>query len=82
MKTTIEIPDELFRKAKATAALSDQSLREFVIAALEARLRSPKSSSAPSGWRRVFNRARRAEIRQIDRMLDADLERVDPREWR
>ena len=34
MKTTIEIPDPLFRKAKATAAERGQSLKAFVTEAL------------------------------------------------
>jgi len=35
MRTTIEIPDELFRRAKATAAMRGTSLKELVIQALE-----------------------------------------------
>jgi len=30
MKTTIEMPDELFRKAKAVAALRGQSMKQFI----------------------------------------------------
>src|SRR5258708_38332443 len=40
MKTTIEISDELLKRAKATAALRGESLREFISHALEARLAS------------------------------------------
>jgi hypothetical protein len=35
MRTTIEIPDDLFRRAKATAALSGSTLKDLVIRALE-----------------------------------------------
>ena len=38
MKTTIEIPDPLFRKAKSHAAERGQTLKEFVTDALKARL--------------------------------------------
>jgi hypothetical protein len=38
MKTTLELPDELFRKAKATAASSGQSLKAFFTEALQAKL--------------------------------------------
>jgi hypothetical protein len=34
MKTTLDLPDPLFRKAKATAAERGQSLKEFVTEAL------------------------------------------------
>ena len=33
--TTIDIPDELFRESKATAALRGESLKEFFMAALQ-----------------------------------------------
>jgi hypothetical protein len=35
MRTTIEIPDDLFRRAKATAALRGSTMKELVIRALE-----------------------------------------------
>ena len=35
MKTTLDIPDVLFRKAKSKAAERGQTLREFVSDALE-----------------------------------------------
>ncbi len=36
MKTTLELPDELFRKAKATAALRGETLTSLFAEALEA----------------------------------------------
>jgi hypothetical protein len=41
MKTTIEIPEPLFRKAKARAAMEGLSLREFFIRGLKLALQSP-----------------------------------------
>lgn len=38
MKTTIDIPDELFRLAKARASLNGVSLRQFVTDMLRSRL--------------------------------------------
>ena len=38
MRTTIELPDQLLAAAKANAALSGISLREFFILAVEERL--------------------------------------------
>jgi hypothetical protein len=34
MRTTIDLPDDLFRQAKATAALRGSSMKELVIRAL------------------------------------------------
>jgi hypothetical protein len=41
MKTTIEIPEKLFRQAKARAALDGLSLREFFLRGLQLALQSP-----------------------------------------
>lgn len=45
MKTTIEMPDELFRKAKAVAALRGQSLKELITTAMERELASGEATA-------------------------------------
>ncbi len=40
MKTTIEIPEKLFRQVKARAALEGISLREFVLRGLQLAIQS------------------------------------------
>jgi hypothetical protein len=83
MKTTIEIPDELFRRSKATAALRGESLKEFVTGALEEHLeRQPATARAPRGWRSVFGQARSEEVAPIDARIAEEFERIDPDEWR
>lgn len=47
MKTTIEMPDELFRKAKAVAALRGQSLKELITTAMERELAGGETTSSP-----------------------------------
>jgi hypothetical protein len=83
VKTTIEISDELFKRAKATAAMEGESLRELICDAIESRLDSaspPRTSQ--SGWRSVFGLAGPKSVAKIDVVLAADVERVDPSEWR
>ena len=83
MKTTLEIADDLFRRAKATAALRGESLKDLVSEALHAHLeRQPSGASSPRGWRSVFGQARREEVEPIDARVAAELEQVDPDEWR
>ena len=83
VKTTIEIPDELFKKAKATAALQGESLRELICDALETHLASaPVPQTHRSGWRSVFGLAEPKAVAKVDQFIDADLERVDPSDWR
>lgn len=82
MKTTIDIPDDLFRQSKATAAMRGETLRDFVTAALRDRLeRQPSQIAPPTGWRSVFGRARAEEVAPVDQRIEEALERVDPREW-
>jgi hypothetical protein len=42
MKTTIELPDELYRKAKATAALNGRKLKDLVEEGLRRVLEAPR----------------------------------------
>ncbi len=81
MKTTLDLPDDVLRNAKATAAVRGESLRDFVASALEARLRS-EPSARRSGWRSVFGLARATEVGAVDRTIFRDLETIDLAEWR
>jgi hypothetical protein len=83
MKTTLEIPDELFRQTKATAALRGESLKDFITEALEAHLkRRSGEASALRGWRSVFGKARREEVAPVDAVIAEELERIEPDDWR
>ena len=74
MKTTIEIPDPLFRKAKLRAAERGQSLKEYVADALRARLaaESPAGSSGEPKWMEGFGKLRRLrnETARIQGIVD------------
>ena len=50
MKTTVELPDDLLREAKARAALEGIKLKDLVADALRARLSAPRQ---PHPRRRV-----------------------------
>jgi hypothetical protein len=61
MKTTLEIPDPLFRRVKSKAAERSQTLKAFVNEALQEKLAS-KKSAAHSGepeWMEGFGKLRR-----------------------
>lgn len=51
MRTTIDLPDSLFKEVKAVAALRDQSLKEIVIKALRRELRDGRSTTPRRGKR-------------------------------
>ena len=56
MKTTIDIPDELFRLVKARASLGGISLRQFVTDTLRARLEreEKRARAADPPWMKGF----------------------------
>jgi hypothetical protein len=41
MRTTIDLPDALFRKTKATAALRGSSMKELIVRAVEREVSQP-----------------------------------------
>ena len=83
VKTTLELPDDVFRQAKATAALRGESLKDLVTAALRAHLKTQAGQPPREhGWRRVFGRARPEDVMEVDRIIDEEFERIDPDAWR
>ena len=48
MKTTVEVTDELYRQAKAEAALRGRKLRDLVEEGLRLVLKAPRKTSRPS----------------------------------
>lgn len=82
MKTTLEIPDDLFRQSKATAAMRGESLKDFFNEALQAHLeRQAAGADSPRGWQSVFGQASQEEVEPIDRIVADELERIEPDEW-
>lgn len=82
MKTTVEIPDLLFRKAKSRAAESGQSLKELVSEALQEKLgaRAPKARASEPEWMRGFGKLSRLrrETQRIQARIDKQFEVVEP----
>jgi hypothetical protein len=82
MKTTIEIPDPLFRKAKSRAAERGQTLKEFVTEALQAKLAGEIESATNTepGWMSGFGKLKRLrkETARVQRLIDGEFETVEP----
>ena len=84
MKTTVELPDPLFRQAKALAAAQGVTLKIFFTEAVEDRLRrgagrAGADDSAPS-WMAGFGALAdlAAENRRILKTIEAEFEKLDP----
>ena len=83
MKTTLDIPEALLRRMKASAALRGGSMREYVVEAVEAKLaaENPKSARA-QGWRTVFGKAPKGAAAEVQAILDDEFETINPEDWR
>jgi len=80
VKTTLEIPDTLFRQAKATAARQGQTLKAFINAALWEKLTSAKGNGADTPpWMKFFGAGKpfAASIHAIDRAVAEEFEQIE-----
>jgi hypothetical protein len=77
MKTTLEIPDALFRRAKSVAAQRGIPFRELVSEALGEKL---AAGSAESPWMQSFGKLRdlHKETVRIDRLIHQEFEQIEP----
>jgi len=82
MKTTLEIPDLLFRKAKSKAAERGQTLKQLVTEALQDKLAVNTDRTRPGepGWMGGFGKLRRLrkETRRIQARIDERFEVIEP----
>ncbi|MCW5983530.1 MAG: hypothetical protein KIT09_35895 [Bryobacteraceae bacterium] len=79
MKTTLEMPDAIFRQAKARAAEQGIPLREFVTQAVAEKLtNSPRSGDKP--WMKVAGGLRhlRKESARLRRIVEEEFETIEP----
>lgn len=84
MKTTVELPDTLFRSAKACAAQEGLSLRIFFERAVTSELRRKHGPVTAPGWTRSFGKLKdiKAATREVQRVLDREFSRIEPETWK
>lgn len=81
MKTTIEIPDPLFRKAKSKAAERGQTLKELVTEALQEKLAPTAGARAGEPeWMQGFGKLRRlrGETARVQARIDEAFDVIEP----
>lgn len=81
MKTTLEIPDFLFRRAKSVAAERGIPLRQFVTEAVQEKLRIAPQEKP---WTKHLGKLKhlRRERKQIEERVEEAFERIDRELWR
>jgi len=82
MKTTLEIPDTVFRRAKSAAAERGIPFREFVTEAVREKLVAD-AKAAETPWMRGFGKLRhlRKESAKVNRAIEEAFEQVDAEDW-
>jgi hypothetical protein len=78
MKTTLEIPDAIFRRAKSLAAARGIPFRQLVTEAVQDKLKAP-STSTEKPWMKTFGKLRhlRKETIQINRIIEEEFDRIE-----
>lgn len=78
MKTTLEIPDAIFRRAKSAAAQRGIPLRQFVTEAVQDKLKTP-SNSNDKPWMKTFGKLRhlRKETARINQLIEDEFESIE-----
>ena len=83
MKTTLEIPDGIFRRAKSAAAERGVPLREFVTQAVREKL-AAVSTPLERPWVKHMGKLKHLhhETQRINRLIEEDSEKIDAEMWR
>lgn len=83
MKTTLEISDGIFRRAKSAASDRGISFREFVTEAVKDKL-TAESKAAEKPWLKHMGKLKHLakENERINRLIEEEFEEIDPGMWR
>lgn len=84
MKTTLNLRDDLVRRAKARAALRGQGLARYIEEGLEERLEAEESQSKPLGnWLKSLPKISLATLKQLETAIGAkDFRKIDETMWK
>ncbi len=84
MKTTFELPDTLFRKAKAGASMRGMSLRQFFTDAIAEKIRGARPGNGQRPWMRHFGALKKysRELDKVDRIVAQEFETIHADDWK
>jgi hypothetical protein len=83
VKTTLEIPDTVFPRAKSRAAERGIPLRQFVTEAVEQKLQA-SSRNGQKPWMKHVGKLKdlHKETERISKIIESEFEQIDPEMWR
>jgi hypothetical protein len=87
VKTTLDLPDELFREVKSTAAKRGVLMKEFITEALREKLGSSSQMAPERPWMKFAgcmanDPEMKTELRRIDKIIQDEFGQVDPEDWK
>jgi hypothetical protein len=83
MKTTVEIPDALYRQIKARAALHGQTIKDFLVDAVRAKIANDKGKPRKkTGWEAAFGAADPKDVGEVQRIIDEEFSHIDLDDWK
>jgi hypothetical protein len=82
VKTRLEIPDTIFRRAKSKVAERGIPLRQFVTEAVEDKLKTA-TGTGQKPWMKHMGKLKdlRRETARINKVIEEAFEEVDPETW-
>jgi hypothetical protein len=82
MKTTLEIPDTIFRRAKSKAAEQGMPFRQFVTEAVKDKLKATLGAGHKPWMKHVGKlKSLRKETERINGVIEEAFEEIDPEAW-
>jgi len=81
MRTTVDIPDALYRETKALAALTGRTVKDLITEILRDRLEKERALGDMRGWRSAFGKVSRAAAESVQLVVDDQFSRVDLGRW-
>ncbi len=84
MRTTLEVPDSLFRQVKALTASRGQTMAAFINSAIESKLKADAATSREKPWLQFagIHSDDREDSKRVMRAIEEGCETIDPEQWR
>ena len=85
MKTTLDLPEDLFKRAKIFAISHGFTFKDLVSEALEEKMSIPKSA-AQKPWMKLAGVANTPELREelarMEKIIEENFEQIEDEDWK
>ena len=82
MKTTVELPDELFKAAREYAEAHGKTFKAVLVESLESTVGKASQADSRPGWERLFGAFKGdPAIKELEAVIDREFSEIDPEDW-